>query len=439
MLEQLPKVFAKFALSGAVLGGIFWGVMTLYPSTRGVEVKPSDADILTFGFAGPSDMQKFSEALNRMGHETPRVYNMNENTVFFSTAVHPYKKPDEVLREYQEEFVRQGVNKKAYRHAPGKLLTMGQEGADEEFRAMQEGSLNGEVIPYQISSNHFAMGGTQMDLGDEDPDSEDFKRKVDLLEKNVHMISGAYRACGGKPLYETQPTAKKSFVETANEDVNKAAAKECASEGGFCEETRSRHAELSAELGVLQRAIQAQPHLKQCEIMKKVGEGMMGNATDEFARRVKSFKALEAFYDAERNMTHVSATWTDVDFDATKTTPNKAKPLKETNVSSRLPLCEGCERTWDFGGSGKETNYSVGQVTSPQSVRQTSDYYIRELTRKGWQVSEAQSAINEIYRLSGKQDDGNRWLRVVRGREHMTVHIRPGEGGSSRVTATTAN
>ena len=437
------KGILKFGVAASLVGGVCWSIITFYPSVkRGhVElVRESQADIFAMSFGAPSNTEKFGGALERLGHEPPRVYRANENALFFSTTQFLNKRPNEVLREYQEEFVRQGLNARVYTTPVSNLARQNTPEASAEINELQDAAMAGEVIPYMVDNDSMSMGGTVMDLDVGDQNSEKFASIVTRLESNVAMASRAYEACGGSAELLASKRGAQTAVSTLADRVDRAAAKaqSCSATGGFCSDTQERYQKASGVMSALKAAVDAQPELRQCAMMKNAARAGVDDHKDEFAERVKAFRSIEAVYDARANVTHVSATWSDEKFDATKFRKTMTGNLDETKVAQSLPLCDGCRRTWDFGGSGKESDYSTTQINSPNSVSLVSEYYVRKLEQEGWKVTESQRVSDELMRLSNETQD-SRWLRVARGDEHMTVRISNDKRGGSRIVATTAN
>jgi len=430
---------AKVVVAGTVVAGLFGTIVTFYPSIERGEfsaVKESQADIFALSFGAPTNTEKFGSALERLGHEPPRVYRANENAVFFSTALVKNKRPNEVLRDYQEEFVRQGLNTRVYLTPVPRLNSQGA----EETHEVEAAAMNGEIIPYLVDANTMSMGGSVMDLSKVEGDGPGFAASVARLEKNVGMFGRAYEACGGS---QEILEAKRAHPELSNVTtrVEKAAAQvtECTGGvGGTCSEARANYKVAAEEMSALKAAVESQPELRRCEMMKNASRANVEESKDDFSQKLKAFRSIEATYDAKSNATHVSATWSDENFDATKFRTKSMGELDETKVSESLPLCDGCRRTWDFGGSGSESPYSTTQINSPNSVSLVSDYYVKSLEREGWKVTDSQKATDELMRLSNDLPD-SRWIRIARGNEHMTVQVSTDPRGGSRIVATTAN
>ncbi len=163
--RKIQSLYAlgKLAIAGASLVAIGWGVVTFYPSA--VVVKESEAEISwNFQFERDST-QKFAETLQALGHDRPRSYDFNGNTVFFSSK-ETTQSPQEVLREYQQQFTRNGINERPYLETSEDGGPRDEEDSEEYFKLTRErglASLSGQLVPSVITPNHVAMGGGIID------------------------------------------------------------------------------------------------------------------------------------------------------------------------------------------------------------------------------------------------------------------------------------
>lgn len=162
--RKLKSLYAlgKLAIAGASLVAIGWGVVTFYPSTG---VKESDADVYwSFQFERDST-QKFAESLQELGHDRPRSYDFNGNTVFFSSK-ETTQSPTEVLREYQEYFTRKGINERTYMESSVDGGPRDGDSDEEYFKITRErglAMLSGQLVPSLITPGHVTMGGGLID------------------------------------------------------------------------------------------------------------------------------------------------------------------------------------------------------------------------------------------------------------------------------------
>lgn len=111
-------------------------------------VSDSRADILDLSFVNLSNSARFARGLDELGHDRPQSFSINGNVVHFSVN-YSRKRPFQLMKEYQEEFVRQGINTKvwdeyAVRDNPDGMV----------FDAM-----TGGVVPTGVSSDYVALGG----------------------------------------------------------------------------------------------------------------------------------------------------------------------------------------------------------------------------------------------------------------------------------------
>lgn len=118
------------------------------------------ADITDFGWMAPaSHTEKFVNTLDRLGHEKPRTYNYNGTEVFFSVNTSK-KTPRELFLDYQQEFVRQGVNDKVY--PAGSLSAFKRQSPEErgeQSLSRARALLTGNMIPLHLESDGFVLGG----------------------------------------------------------------------------------------------------------------------------------------------------------------------------------------------------------------------------------------------------------------------------------------
>lgn len=139
LLSLLACAFAAAGLLAVGLSTTVW--------SPGQGVSPSQADILDLLGSDPSSGRRFERALKQLGHEPPRAFDINGNTIYFSVN-HIDKSPQEVLRRYQQEFVHQQLNTRAYLN-PGEANT-------------QQGRLDmltGGIVPLEITPGYISMGG----------------------------------------------------------------------------------------------------------------------------------------------------------------------------------------------------------------------------------------------------------------------------------------
>lgn len=137
---------AKITFTGATVAAIAFGFGVF---DQGIEVPESQADILSMDFADRTSTEKFVAGLQDLGHNAPEVYNLNGNTVFFSSAIHK-EEPLVVMEKYEREFYEQGLN-------PEIFSGVTDENADRMFKT----SLSGGVVPMVISPDSILLGGVE--------------------------------------------------------------------------------------------------------------------------------------------------------------------------------------------------------------------------------------------------------------------------------------
>lgn len=107
---------AKVTGAGATVFAFALGMLVLSPEPE-APVAEAEADIFGFGFAEESQQLKFARSLKELGMETPRVYDHNGNTMYFSTMATP-ESPRQVMERFQREFVEQGLNERVHLSRP---------------------------------------------------------------------------------------------------------------------------------------------------------------------------------------------------------------------------------------------------------------------------------------------------------------------------------
>lgn len=137
---------AKITFTGATVAAIAFGFGVF---DENAEVATSQADILSLDFADRTSTEKFVAGLQDLGHNPPEIYNLNGNTVFFSSAIHK-EEPLVVMEKYEREFYEQGLNPEIYTGM-----------TDENAEGMFKTSLNGGVVPMVISPDNIVLGGVE--------------------------------------------------------------------------------------------------------------------------------------------------------------------------------------------------------------------------------------------------------------------------------------
>lgn len=135
-------VGTKVTACAASIAAIAWAVGVF---NLDGEVSESHADISWFSGAARSNTAKFGEALERLGHDQPQTFDLNGNTTHFSVN-YSDREPIEIMREYQNEFTNQGLNKRPFY-------------TNQKSEEMTIASLTGGIVPILISKDRIVMGG----------------------------------------------------------------------------------------------------------------------------------------------------------------------------------------------------------------------------------------------------------------------------------------
>ena len=142
--SSLFRTGLKLGGCGALIVAIAFGFAVF--TTDGT-VSESHADIAWLSPFERSNTETFQDSLQRLGHHDPSRYDLNGNTLFFSTQS-SRKPPREVMVEYQEEFRRQGLNDRIYTSI-----------RPEEADARHFTGLTGGLVPLAISDTQVILGG----------------------------------------------------------------------------------------------------------------------------------------------------------------------------------------------------------------------------------------------------------------------------------------
>ncbi len=145
-LKSTLTILGKLGLAGATICAIA-GIVAVYQPDG--TIQDSQADILDLSMIELSNSAKFASALDNLGHDDPQSFSINGNVVHFSVN-YSRKHPRELFKDYQEEFVRQGLNDKVW--------------TDETARGtgnqmLLDGMTGGVVPTIRRGDDYYAMGG----------------------------------------------------------------------------------------------------------------------------------------------------------------------------------------------------------------------------------------------------------------------------------------
>lgn len=154
-LKSTLVVTAKLGLAGASIVAIAWMVGVFQPDGT---IKESEADILDLNVVHRSDEVRFSDALDEMGHDDPQSFSINGNVVHFSMARHR-KRPEQLMKEYQEEFVHEELLSRVYTD---------QKDIEENHNQYMVDSFTGGPVPQMVHPEYVALGGLMAADGIED-------------------------------------------------------------------------------------------------------------------------------------------------------------------------------------------------------------------------------------------------------------------------------
>ncbi len=445
---------SKISLTGLVIATTGWAMLTLNPPVEAVDgkgvtlIKEGHADIVTSSLAERSSTQKFAASLEKLGHEPPRVYDYNGNTVYFSTRHIQGKTPMDVVQEYQHEFVVQGLNSKQHL-TPMVNLEMEREDATDERKAeidaqlsdIYKGAAYGEITPQAILPDYVSMGGAEYDHDSLKGDSElagTMEERTKKLEDYGDRFHRAYIACGG-----SEEVFEKAMDQALGGEMTEAAEKmglaiesqKRTCSGGMCSEELRDYSRISRRLDGMRALFDADESLQSCPQMNALFTRFREATAKQFEQRVKAIRQIEVFFNKETGATAATALWSDEDFDLSLAT---LEDIPDAVVkSSPLGRCDGCKRAMNFKGHGKEDQYGTDMVRAKRTPDEVKKFYIRDLGEKGWKLAPTHVTVKDIYKAEGVQQDANEeWLHFARGNEHLTLRISHDEAtGTTTLTS----
>ena len=442
-MKELMTGAARVCVAGMVIVGAGWAILTLNPPTESADgqgvtlVTEGHADIVTSSLADRTSTQKFASAMENLGHEAPRVYDYNGNTVYFSTREVQGKRPEEILQEYQHEFVVQGINSKQYL-VPAMVKELnqpeGQEKPSEELQEMYEAAAHGEILPQMVTSTHMSMGGAEYmhpSEGGDDALQETMATRTAKLERYGEKFRTAYVACGKDENYfDTEVARRVEAAEAAEGSMEEAAKKmgmalakektSCA--GGVCSDEQAEYEAVARKMDAMRGIFEEDKSLLGCEQINTLFGEIAEESTAQFEARVRAIRQIEAFYDEETGSSAITAMWSDEDFDLALASSDD---LPETAArSSALGKCDGCMRSMAFKGHGREGNYGADVIRVKREPVAVMKHYIDDMAQKGWKLSELHDAIGEVYASQDEPLPKNaRWMHFAKGTQHLTIHV----------------
>lgn len=438
-MNRVLSIAARLGLTALLVLGVAWGIVMLHPpgdDTPAVGVKESNADIFTMSFADRTSTQKFQAALDDLGHEKPRVFDYNGNTVMFSTN-QLQGDLDQIFQMYMQAFADQGVNPEVFRRNA--------DPNSPEGKRMIEAAVKGGVIPWVNRDDYMAMGGAVLDVGGVDNPEELDERLEQETADHAELLDRfdeAYKRCGGdmKRWEEVlrNPQPRPEILITPNQRKTVSTLCQSGKDGGVCINSLMKKQDNDRRHRAMAQLIDEQPDLRECGPLRDAVSAFAGYRYDDFTRRILAYRSIEAWYNKKTGVTKVTASWSDETFDATKAQPSRFGGPIDTPAAQKIPLCPGCRRTWAFQGTGREADYASNIIISPNDPVTTTQFYTTELQRQGWQIPESQIVVEEMDRLAGKQSRDRQWVRMQRGDEFLVLQIEKNEEGRTMVRTSVA-
>lgn len=440
----LGKNLLRILLTVGLVGAIAAAFLVLNPPSNdgeGIGVESSQADVLWMTSFERSSTQKFAGALESLGHEPPRAYNLNGNDVFFSTRT-THKTPAMLIEEYQRAFVEQELNSRMWMQSTDQFSRLrGSEAHKKRYHERSEAAVNGEVLPAVVNDEYMSMTGMVFDKGDADGESEErAKEMIGKIEQTTAKLSKLYEQCGGDPK-QVETTPPSPVQPPAGAKLGEAIGRRSSCDGGgpkVCSDWRSRLKTAQAELKAYTVAISKQPQLRTCAALRSMDKDTAERIAEDFIGRVQGYRSIEAFRDRKSGQTVVTASWSDEEFDMKSVLPDRYET--EAQADGPVPPCNSCKQAWNFAGSGSESPYSSNEFWSQDSVDRVAVDYVQTLAADGWEFRDGEPLMQQLYSRMNMPAEGGKYLRFSRGNRHMTLHIRPDrEHGRTAVSAFTSN
>ncbi len=428
-LRRVVGLIGRIGVTALIIVGIAAALVTFVPSSessKGLQVREANADIVWAGADAPSNTDKFERSIDALGHEPPRSYDVNGNDVEFSTRT-TRRSPREVLARYQHRFAVEGLNSKAYRKGPRQLADSGDREAIEQ---RLDGRFSGEIIPNVVSNEMVMMSGLLMGTGSESGSVDrQMQSRVERLEQKADEIERAYRSCGGDSasVERGSPSTDRpggAFAAALGE-AGRGGEAICEGRGGKCTSWSGRYRRASSTIEAYRRAVREQPQLRECEAIERLGRAEGEAAAARFADRIDAFRMIRAERVPGKQLTHVTATWSERGFEMDHMLPGSEGLGNDVPAQGGFPLCGGCQRGWTFGGNGSEAPYANNVVWSERSVPEVATEYLTMMRERGWKLRGGEQ-MDRIYRAIGYPGESRtQFLRLKRGNRHRTIRVRP--------------
>lgn len=440
----LGKNLLRILLTVGLVCAIAAAFLVLNPSSQGdggLGVESSQADVLWMTPFERTNTQKFAGALQDLGHEPPRAYDLNGNDVYFSTRT-TYKSPERLVEEYQRAFVEQGLNSRMWMQSTDQFSRLkGSEALRKRYRERSEASVNGEILPAVVRDDYMSMTGMVFDKADGEGEGEERARQmIGKVEETTEKLSRLYKECGGDPSVVEEASASVQQPPTGKK-LGEAISKRSSCDGGgpkVCSDWRTRLKKAQSELKAYTVAISQQPKLRTCAALRSIDKDTAEKIAEDFVSRVEGYRSIEAFRDQKSGQTVVTASWSDEEFDMKSVLPDRYET--ETQTDGPVPACHSCKQAWNFAGSGSESPYSSNEFWSQESVDRVAVDYIKTLAADGWEFRDGEPLMQQLYSRMNMPVEGGKYLRFSRGNKHMTLHIRPDrDNGRTSVSAFTSN
>ncbi len=158
-------------------------------------------------------------------------------------------------------------------------------------------------------------------------------------------------------------------------------------------------------------------------------------APSNFHNLFKMHRYVEANWNPIKNESTVTATWSDEDFDVTKTMDERFQDPESTLTDNApdlsIPSCIGCARLTRFATVANDKPYVKQILTAPSTPDDVARFYREAMPRNGWLPMPGKT-LDQRIASQNPQFEHTKLLTFQRNGEFVTISIYPDNdtGGS---------
>jgi hypothetical protein len=176
---------------------------------------------------------------------------------------------------------------------------------------------------------------------------------------------------------------------------------------------------------------------RTCAEAAEILERQVANGIPHFNDVFRGFRGIEAMRSEDGRHTHVTASWSESNYDMDKHIPRDTRAkVRGTNPDPELPSCPGCERLQRFAGEGKEKDYVTNVFLSPQHHSSVASFYLQAMQARGWKETDSSQFSRDILNMTVYRDLPATSLQLVRGNEFLNIVVEPTDQGTLVTTMT---